>query len=254
MSMQIELTGKVAVVTGSSRGLGRTLARGLCRAGAHVVINSRNADAVAATVSELRNEGLSVSGAAFDITDEGQIRDAVKQIIHDHRRIDILVNNAGRQIRAPLEEFPLESWKEVLDINLTGTFLMGKAVAPHMISQGSGKIVNICSLQSELGRKTIAPYAASKGGVKMLTRAMAVEWAAHNIQVNGIAPGYFLSEMTQPLADDPKFDGWLKGRTPAGRWGDPEELVGPLLLLVSEGSDFMNGHVIFVDGGMSVSV
>jgi gluconate 5-dehydrogenase len=254
MSMQIELTGKVAVVTGSSRGLGRTLARGLCRAGAHVVINGRKSEAVAATVSEFQKEGLSVSPAVFDITDEEQTREAVKQIIHDHRRIDILVNNAGRQIRAPLEEFALDSWKEIIDINLTGTFLMGKAVAPHMISRGSGKIVNICSLQSELGRKTIAPYAASKGGVKMLTRAMAVEWAEHNIQVNGIAPGYFLTEMTQPLADDQKFDGWVKGRTPAGRWGDPEELVGPLLLLVSEGSDFMNGHVIFVDGGMSIAV
>lgn len=254
MSKQIELAGKVALVTGSSRGLGYTFAKGLCRAGAHVVINSRNSDAVATTVGELQKEGLSASPAAFDITEEDQIQDAVKRILNDHGRIDILVNNAGRQIRAPLEEFSLNSWKEIIDINLTGAFLMAKAVAPHMINRGAGKIVNICSLQSELGRKTIAPYAASKGGVKMLTRAMAVEWAEHNIQVNGIAPGYFLSDMTRSLANDPKFDGWVKGRTPAGRWGDPEELVGPLLLLVSDGSDFMNGHVIFVDGGMSIAV
>lgn len=254
MSIDITLDGKVAVVTGSSRGLGRTLARGLCRAGAHVVINGRNGDAVAATVAELAEEGFSVSAAAFDITDEAETHAAMQRVIEAYSRIDILVNNAGRQIRAPLEEFPLESWNEVININLTGTYLMGKAVAPHMISRGSGKIVNICSLQSELGRKTIAPYAASKGGVKMLTRAMAVEWAEHNIQVNGIAPGYFLTEMTQPLADDPKFNSWVQGRTPAGRWGNPEELVGPLLLLVSEASSFINGHVIFVDGGMSIAV
>ena len=254
MSIQFDLNGKIALVTGSSRGLGYTFARGLGRSGAHVVVNGRNQQTVSTAVDTLKAEGFSASSAVFDITDEEATQQAVSGIIEEQGGLDILVNNAGRQIRGPLEDFSLDSWREVIDINMTGAFLTAKAVAPHMISRRSGKIVNICSLQSELGRKTIAPYAASKGGLKMLTRAMAVEWAAHNIQVNGVAPGYFLTEMTQPLADDEKFDGWLKGRTPAGRWGDPEELVAPVLLLCSGGSNFMNGHVIFVDGGMSISV
>jgi len=254
MSITADLKGKVALVTGSTRGLGYTFARGLCRAGAHVVVNGRNESTVGETVDELRGQGLSVSGSSFDITDEQAVTRAVADIIGAQERIDILVNNAGRQIRTPLEDFPLESWKEVIDINLTGAFITSKAIVKQMISRGSGKIVNICSLQSELGRKTIAPYCASKGGLRMFTRAMAVEWGQHNVQVNGIAPGYFLSKMTQPLADDEQFDNWLKGRTPSGRWGDPEELVAPLLLLCSEGSSYINGHVLFVDGGMSVSV
>lgn len=254
MSIQFDFKGKTALITGSSRGLGYTFARGLGRSGAHVVVNGRNEETVAKAVGNLKKEGASASAAVFDITDERAIQEAVSEIIAEQGGIDILVNNAGRQIRGPLADFPLESWKEILDINLTGAFLVAKAVAPSMISRRSGKVVNICSMQSELGRKTIAPYSASKGGLKMFTRAMAVEWAEHNIQVNGIAPGYFLSEMTQPLADDEKFDSWLKGRTPAGRWGDPEELVAPLLLLCSEGSSFMNGQVVFVDGGMSISV
>ena len=254
MSIKADLSGKVALVTGSTRGLGYTFARGLAVAGAHVVVNGRNEATVSKTVDDLSRQGLSVSGSSFDITDEVSVTSAVEEIITAHERIDVLVNNAGRQIRTPLEDSPLESWKEVIDINLSGAFITSKAVVHQMISRGSGKIVNICSLQSELGRKTIAPYSASKGGLKMFTRAMAVEWGQYNVQVNGIAPGYFLSEMTQPLADDEQFDGWLKGRTPAGRWGDPEELVAPLLLLCSEGSSYMNGHILFVDGGMSVSV
>jgi gluconate 5-dehydrogenase len=249
-----DITGKVALVTGSSRGLGLVLARGLARAGARVVLNGRDPDRLEAARAELAASGAAVAAVAFDITAEAGVSAAVDAIERDVGPIEILVNNAGIQHRAPLEEFPEEQWRRIMDVNLTGAFVVGKQVARRMIPRKRGKIVNICSLQSELGRRTIAPYAASKGGLKMLTRGMAVDWAQHNIQVNAIGPGYFVTEMTRPLADNPQFDAWYKARTPAGRWGDPQELVGALLLFCSPASDFINGQLLFVDGGLSAAI
>ena len=248
------IDGKVALVTGSVRGLGYEFARALAGHGARVVLNGRNKTTVDEAARGLRDEGGDVIGVPFDISDEKQVEKAVGGIVRETGGLDILVNNAGMQIRKPLEEFPAEDWKKILDTNLTGAFLVTKAVVKGMISRRAGKIVNICSLQSDLGRRTIAPYAASKGGLRMLTRAMAVEWASYNIQVNGLAPGYFRTEMTEALANDEAFDAWLRQRTPAGRWGDPQELISPLLLLCSSGSDFINGQIIYVDGGLSIGV
>jgi gluconate 5-dehydrogenase len=186
----------------------------------------------------------------LDVTKEEQIRGNIPLIEEEVGPIQILVNSAGIQKRGPLETIEESVWREVIDINLTGVFLTSKHVAQKMIARKSGKIINICSLMSEFGRSTIGPYAAAKGGVKMLTKAMAVEWAKYNIQVNAIGPGYFLTEMTHPLAEDPKFDAWIRSRTPAGRWGDPVELVGTAVYLASSASDFVTGQIIYVDGGI----
>ena len=236
-----DLTNRIALVTGSSQGLGLTLARGLGQAGARIVLNGRNQEKIAKAVAAVEADGLAVSGCAFDVTDAASINRGVG---------DILVNNAGIQRRGPLESLDEAAWREVIDTNLTGVFLVSRRVVRGMIERRRGKIVNICSLMSELGRDTTANYAAAKGGLKMLTRAMAVEWARHNIQANGIGPGYFLTEMTRKLADDPEFDAWIRGRTPAGRWGDPAELVGAAVFLASAASDFVNGQIIYVDGGI----
>ncbi len=249
-----EVEGRTALVTGSSRGLGLVLARGLARAGARVVLNGRDAGRLEAARRALEPQRHGAAASAFDITDEAAVSQAVEAIERDVGPIEILVNNAGIQHRAPLEDFPEEQWRRIMEINLTGAFIVSKQVARRMIARRRGKIVNICSLQSELGRKTIAPYAASKGGLKMLTRGMAVDWAQHNIQVNAIGPGYFITEMTKPLAENPQFDAWYKARTPSGRWGDPEELVGALLLFCSSASDFINGQLLFVDGGLSAAI
>jgi gluconate 5-dehydrogenase len=186
----------------------------------------------------------------FDVTQEAEVAEQVTRIETDQGPIDILVNNAGVQARRRLDEFDAGDWERILAVNLTGAFLVAKHVAGHMIKRGAGKIVNICSMQSRFGRQTIAPYAASKGGLAMLTRGMAADWAAFNIQANGLAPGYFITEMTKPLADDPQFDSWLKKRTPAGRWGDPSELLGALVFLVSPASSFVSGQILYVDGGI----
>lgn len=249
-----EVKGKIALVTGSSRGLGLVLARALARAGARAVLNGRDGERLQAARRSLEAEGLAAAALSFDITDEAAVREAVEAIERDIGPIDILVNNAGIQHRAPLEEFPEEQWRRILDVNLTGAFVVSKYVAQRMIRRRRGKIVNICSLQSELGRRTIAPYAAAKGGLKMLTRGMAVDWAQYNIQANAIGPGYFITEMTKPLAENPEFDRWCKARTPSGRWGNPEELVGALLLFCSSASDFINGQLLFVDGGLSAAI
>ena len=246
----LDLKGKIALVTGSSHGLGLVVARGLGNAGATVVLNGRDRTRLDKACCDLRAEGLKVSGYVFDVTASDQIQAQVSLIREEIGPIDILVNNAGIQIRASLEDFEEENWKRLIDINLTGTFLVSRAVGKDMIRRQSGKIINICSLQSEVGRQTIAPYAASKGGVKMLTKGMATDWGKYNIQVNGIGPGYFMTEMTRPLADNAEFDRWLKTRTPAGRWGDPEELVGTAIFLASKASSFINGQIIYVDGGV----
>ncbi len=248
------LKGKMALITGSSRGLGLILAKGLGKAGAKLILNGRDEKRLIQAIEELKAEGFSAFGYPFDITDKDQIVKQMKKIQDEIGLINILVNNAGIQIRKPLEDFEESAWREIIDTNLTGAFLVSQQVARSMIQQRSGKIINICSLQSELGRETIAPYAAAKGGLKMLTRAMAVEWAKYNIQANGIGPGYFITEMTRPLSENREFDQWLKKRTPAHRWGYPEELIGPIVFLSSSASDFINGQIIYVDGGISAAI
>ncbi len=245
-----DLTGRTALITGSSRGLGLVLARGLAEAGATVVLNGRNQAKLAEAVAALETDGLAASGCAFDVTDAASIDRGVGRIEAGVGPIDILVNNAGIQRRGPLESLDEAAWREVMETNLAGPFLVSRRVVGGMIERERGKIINICSLMSELGRQTTGNYAASKGGLKMLTRAMAVEWARHNIQANGIGPGYFLTEMTRQLADDPQFNAWICGRTPAARWGHPTELVGAAVFLASAASDFVNGHVLYVDGGI----
>jgi gluconate 5-dehydrogenase len=245
-----DLGGRIALVTGSTSGLGRAIARGLGAAGARIVVNGRNEARLAATVAAYREAGIEAHPFRFDVTSEAEVNGAVAEIEREVGPIDILVNNAGIQRRAPIAEMSLATWEEVLRHNLTGVFLVARAVAPHMIARRRGKIVNIASLTSEVARKTIAPYAASKGGVRQLTRTMCVEWAPHNIQVNAIGPGYFRTELNTTLYEDRAFNDWVCGRTPAGRWGEPEELVGAAIFLSSAASDFMNGQVVYVDGGM----
>lgn len=245
-----DLTGRVALVTGAYQGIGFVLAKGLGQAGAKVVLNGRNEKKLDRAVSVLREEGLSVCGSLFDVTRTEQIKEKVASIEREVGPIDILVNNAGIQKRGPLETFEEESWREIIDTNLTALFLVTREVVKTMIARRSGKIINICSMLSEMGRPTIAPYTASKGGVKMLTKAMAVEWGKYNIQVNGLGPGYLRTEMNRALFEDPKFDAWLRSRTPAGRWGELEELIGPIVFLSSRASDFVSGHILYVDGGI----
>ncbi len=254
LSSLFSLSGKNALVTGSSRGLGFVLARGLGQAGARVVLNGRDEAVLASAAERLRAEGLDVAVSAFDVTDSAQVEEGIARIETEVGPVEILVNNAGIQRRKPLEDFPEEDFREVLETNLTSAFLVSKRVARRMIGHKSGKIVNICSLQSEVGRPSITPYAASKGALKMLTRGMAVEWAKHGIQVNAIGPGYFKTEMTRALVEDPDFDRWIRGRTPAGRWGDPEELVGLLVYLCSPASSFVNGQIVYVDGGLLAGI
>ena len=244
------LSGRRALVTGSSQGIGLALAHALAAAGAQVLLNGRDPVKLDLAVARLRATGLDVKSCAFDVTDEAAVLAATPAL----GAIDILVNNTGIQRRGPLETMPLADWEAVIKTNLTSAFLVARAVAPGMIARRTGKIINICSLMSELARPTTGNYAAAKGGLKMLTRAMCAEWAKHNLQVNGISPGYILTELTQPLADDPKFDTWIKARTPAGRWGAAQDLTGACVFLASSAADFVNGQVITVDGGLSAVV
>jgi len=250
MSLKLfDLTGKTALITGSGRGLGFAYAEGFGACGATVVVNDIDAGRVGQAAAKLRDQDITVHEAPFDVTDVEAIHKAVAGIEAATGGIDILINNAGVQHRRPLEEFPEEDWRRVIEINLMAPFLVTQAVVKGMIARRSGKIINICSLTSEVGRATIAPYTTAKGGLKMLTKQMAVEWAKHNIQANAIGPGYFTTEMNTALMENVEFDAWVKGRTPAGRWGDPEELVGTAIFLASKASDFVNGQVIYVDGG-----
>jgi len=246
-----QLNGRRALITGSGKGIGLELARGLGAAGATVVINDRNSDRVQLIASQLRDEGVSTEIAVFDVTDQAQVFEVINSFEAQTGAIDILVNNAGIQRRAPLEDFAANDWHELMRVNLDGVFHVSQAVARHMIARRRGKIINICSVQSELARPTIAPYAASKGAVKMLTKGMCAEWACHGIQANGLAPGYFATQMNQALVDNPEFSQWLCKRTPAGRWGRVEELCGAAVFLASAASDFINGQTIFVDGGLT---
>lgn len=245
------LKGRVAFVTGSSQGIGLALARGLAAAGAHVVLNGRDAGKLEAARRELASAGHTVSAAAFDVTDEAAVDQGVGRIEREIGPVAILVNNAGMQFRTPLEEFPAEKWRELMRVNVESAFLVGKAVARGMIDRQAGKIINICSVQSELGRPSIAPYTATKGAIKMLTKGMCADWAKHGIQVNAIGPGYFKTPLNQALVDNPEFSSWLEKRTPAGRWGDVGELVGAAIFLASDASSFVNGHILYVDGGIT---
>ena len=258
-----DLTGRLALVTGSGRGIGRAIARGYALAGARVVLNGRDAARLEATAAELRAEIVSrdprrspddVRLSAFDVTDATAAERACEAIVAAHGCPDILVNNAGIQIRGALTEISFDDWKRVLDANLTGGFIVGRAVARHMLPRGSGKIINVCSVQSQIVRATTGPYAAAKTGFGGLTRAMCAEWAPSGIQVNGLAPGYIETDLNASLVADPDFTRWITQRTPARRWGRVEDVVGPAIWLASAAADFVNGQVIYIDGGMTAVI
>ncbi|CAG8865769.1 Gluconate 5-dehydrogenase [Pseudomonas fluorescens] len=240
-----------ALITGSVRGIGLALARGLAQAGAQVVLNGRDAERAHGACALLRDEGLDAECSVFDVSDHQAAATAVDTLENRLGPIDILVNNAGLQHRQALQEVSAEDWHRLMSINLDGVFNVSKAVARHMIARRRGKIINIGSVQSELARPSIAAYAASKGAVRMLTRGMCADWAAEGLQINALAPGYFQTDLTQALVDDPAFSDWLVKRTPAGRWGRVEELCGAAVFLASPASDFVNGQTLFVDGGLT---
>jgi gluconate 5-dehydrogenase len=248
------LNGKNALVTGSTQGIGRALAEGLMRAGARVILNGRTTAKVEAAVAECREQGLSAEGVAFDVTDEGAVTAGIQEVAGRVGQIDILVNNAGGAARGPITEMSFESWKHILTLNLDSAFLVSRAVIPEMMGRRAGKIINTCSLMSQIARKDNANYAASKGGVAMFTKELAVELGPSNVQVNGIAPGYFITPLVEILRQDKKFDSWLKGRTPMARWGNVEELVGTAVFLASGASDFVIGQIIYVDGGFTAAM
>jgi gluconate 5-dehydrogenase len=250
------LSGKLALVTGSSQGLGLSIARSLASAGARLIINGRDKLKLKATLIRLKNEFPEVYAKAFDVTDEKEVIRVLKEVEEEYGAINILVNNAGIIKRSPAIEMSLDDWNDVIKMDLTGPFIMSRNVAKTMINSGSGgKIINICSMMSEIGRNTVDAYAAAKGGLKMLTKNLAVEWAKYNIQVNGIGPGYFATELTAPIrVDGNPFNEFIKRRTPAGRWGNPEDLAGAAIFLASAASDFVNGHILYVDGGLLASL
>ena len=245
-----DLTGRTALITGSTRGIGFALAQGLAEAGAAVILNSRQPEAVTQAVGKLQALGLNARGAAFDVAEQASVDAAFEGFDQDGLSIDILVNNAGIQHRQPMLELSLEDWNRVINTNLTAAFMVGRAAARRMVDRGlGGKIINIGSLTSEAGRATVAPYTVAKGGIKMLSKAMAAEWAQFNIQANSIGPGYILTDMNEALVNNPSFDAWVKSSNPAQRWGRPEELVGTAIFLASGASSYVNGQIIYVDGG-----
>lgn len=248
------LAGRTALVTGSSRGLGLAIARGLAEAGASIILNGVAVSRLEESAASLRAQGCSVATAAFDVTDEAAVIEAFQSFDTEGRAIDILVNNAGIQYRKPIVELDLADWNRVIDTNLTSAFLVSREAAKRMLPRKRGKVVNIGSLMSGLGRATVAPYTAAKGGIKTLTQTMAAEWAEHGIQANAIGPGYMLTDMNQALIDNPEFDSWVRGRTPSRRWGRPEELIGAAVFLASDASNYVNGQIIYVDGGMSAII
>lgn len=245
-----DLTGKTALITGSSRGLGRAFAEGLAAAGARVILNGTNEERLSVASQEMTEAGYQVDVAAFDVTDDEAVSSAFERFDRDGVAIDILINNAGIQFRKPMLELETADWQRVLDVNLTSAFVVGREAAKRMVQRGQGKIVNIGSLTSELARATVAPYTVAKGGIKMLTKAMAAEWGGLGIQANTIGPGYMLTDMNEALTANAEFDAWVKNRTPAGRWGKPEELIGTAIYLSSRASDYVNGQIIYADGGM----
>lgn len=244
------LAGRRALITGSGQGIGLTLARGLAAAGASLVLNDRDPTRLAQAVAQLRDEGYNAVGRCFDVAKAAAVEASLAGLETEVGPIDILVNNAGIHSRAPLESMSLEAWQSVLDVNLTSAFLVSRAIVPGMIRRGAGKLINLCSLNSEISRPTISNYSAAKGGLKMLTRAMAVEWGRHNIQTNGLGPGYIRTSLTTPVVADPELARHILARTPAGRWGEPGDLVGAAVFLASPAADFVNGQILYVDGGL----
>ncbi|RXG93184.1 SDR family oxidoreductase [Bradyrhizobium vignae] len=245
------LAGRRALITGSSQGIGLAIARGLAEHGASVVLNGRDRNKLDAAAAGVRAGGHEVAVTSFDVTRSDAVRGGILRIEEAIGPIDILVNNAGMQFRTPLEEFPAEKWEELLKTNVSSAFYVGQAVARHMIPRGKGKIINIASVQSELARPGIAPYTATKGAIKNLTRGMCADWARYGLQVNAIAPGYFKTPLNQALVDNPEFSAWLEKRTPASRWGNVDELIGAAVFLSGEASSFVNGHTLYVDGGIT---
>lgn len=249
-----DLTGRLALVTGSSQGIGLALARGLADAGARVVLNGRDEAKLAKAAATLAEAGITAEIAAFDVTEAAGAEAAVAALENRLGPLEILVNNAGMTRRFPATELPESVWREIMAVNLDGVFFMAQAAGKRMIARGHGKIINIASVQSDLGRPGTAAYSASKGAVRTLTRTLCAEWAKHGVQVNSLAPGYFATELTKALVDDPAFTAWLCQRTPAGRWGRVEELVGAAVFLAAPASDFVNGTMVYVDGGMTAVV
>ena len=247
------LGGRLALVTGGGSGLGLAIAEGLAAAGARVVVNGRNAAKLDAAIERLAEAGHAASACAFDVSDEAAVREGIGDIEGNLGDIDILVNNAAMNQRKPLPDFSLDEWRALQATNQDGAFLVTRAVLPGMQARRRGKIVNICSLASDIGRPHIVPYAVSKGALRMLTRALAVECAPHNVQVNGIAPGFFKTEMNASLIANAEFSGWVERRTPAGRWGDPPEIAGAAVFLASPAADYVTGHILYVDGGFSAA-
>ena len=253
---QYDLTGKVALVTGASYGIGFAIAKGLASAGATIVFNDRKEDLVEKGIEAYKQEGIKAYGYVCDVTDEDAVEELIKKIENEVGVVDILVNNAGIIKRIPMCEMKAAEFREVIDVDLNAPFIMSKAVIPGMIKKGHGKIINICSMMSELGRETVSAYAAAKGGLKMLTKNIASEFGEHNIQCNGIGPGYIATPQTAPLrekqADGSRhpFDSFIIAKTPAARWGEPEDLAGPAVFLASDASNFVNGHILYVDGGI----
>ena len=250
-----DLTGKNALVTGGTHGIGMALATGLANAGANIIVNDMFPEKLESAKEEYAKNGIDIHTYVLNVTDEAAVDSAIPVIEKEVGPIDILVNNAGIIKRIPILEMSAEDFRQVLDVNLTGQFIMAKAVAKGMVARKSGKIINMCSMMSELGRATVSAYAASKGGLKMLTRNMATEWARHNVQINGIGPGYIATSQTEPLrVDGHPFNEFIIHRTPAGRWGDPEDLAGTAVFLASKASDFVNGHIVYVDGGILATI
>ena len=249
-----DLTGRTALITGASKGIGYALATALGAAGARVVLNARGSDQLVLARDALQALGIAAEIAPFDVTDADAVDAGVAKIEAELGPIHILVNNAGMQLRGAFAEYSTDAWRRITSTNIDSVFFVGRAVAQRMIPRGSGKIINVCSVQSELGRPNIAPYAATKGAVKMLTKGMAIDLGRHGIQVNGLGPGYFKTELTQSLVDDAAFSAWLAQRTPAGRWGEVDELGGAIVFLASDASSFVTGHVLYVDGGITASL
>lgn len=250
MNRLFDLTGKRALITGSSKGIGFTLAEGLAEAGASIVLNARSAERLRAAEKTLKEKGFEAASFCFDVTQPGEIQTAIDDIETKLGPIDILINNAGMQARGALEDYDLETWRRLMETNVNSMFYVTRVVAKYMIERGQGKIINIGSVQSMTGRPTIAPYTASKGAVLNLTKGMAIDWGPKGLQINAIGPGYFKTELNQALVYNPEFSNWLTGRTPARRWGNLDELKGAAIFLASEASSFINGHMIYVDGGL----
>jgi len=250
-----DLTGKRALITGGTHGLGMAMAKGLASAGAELIINGHSAGKMEAALNEYKKSGYKATGYLFDVTNDEEVKKSIDRIEKTEGPIDILVNNAGIIKRIPMVDMSVEDFHEVINVDLVAPFIVSKYVGRHMIRRNAGKVINICSMMSELGRNTVSAYAAAKGGLKMLTKNMATEWARYNIQVNGIGPGYFATEQTAPIrVDGHPFNEFIINRTPAGRWGDPDDLMGTAVFLASRASDFVNGQIIYVDGGILATI